>query len=696
MAPRPKAPRFVPFEHQERLREFFETTRTSSTWRGLLLYHSLGSGKTCTSILAATAAARAFGAKHVVVMTQAALRPNYAREMEVCGASAGASVSEQEPETEFVAYNGLQHKRLATWKADRFDDAVVVIDEVHNFCSRAATAGSVMRELYERLMAASGARFVLLSGTPIVNQPHEIAFAVNLARGPMRRYELRGEGVAEAADVARAVEGVDDVETMSGGIRVLVRPSGDEGEVVLRVREALRQARAPVRLAKQLDAEALPTDAEEFDRLFLTPSRDGSANRALFMRRVQGLVSHVDATSDPKEKAKYPRFEGVETVRLPMGAEQVKRYVIVRNQEIRQEKLAASFRQSDAKGGKISQVYRAYSRAACDFCFPQGLERPYASKMRASASELGSASEGEGGEDPGLQRAYEAALVRAMAELRRRAPKDLTLRRGALQRLSCKFAELLPRLRTDEGKALVYSQFRTVEGLGAMALALEANGWTRWSADAKGTKDTFAIYPSDDADAATAVLAAFNDATNLRGARIKALLITQSGAEGISLTAVRHVHLLEPYWNQIRIEQVIGRASRANSHAALPPAERTVRAHLYVATLPASEYAKEPALRRYDGSKTTDETVVALAEAKARVTDDFLTMMRQAAVDCTAACYAAPKSLPPEPDVRKDAARHVAQVVRKGGKKYVAIDGDTATLYDYLRYTEKGEMVAAA
>ena len=718
---KPRARAFAPFEHQARLRDFFATERASATWRGLLLYHSLGSGKTCTAILAALAAAKAFGAKRVVVMTQAALRPNYLRELQLCGAPPESGDEGKAPPTEFLAYNGLQHKRLAAMKAADFDGCVVIIDEVHNFCSRAATPGSVLRGLYDLLMATAGARFVLLSGTPIINQPHEIAFAINLARGPMRRHELRGDGVGEHVDAARAVDGVESADAIAGGggISLVVKQDGfAEDEVVLRAREALRAAGAPVRAAETRDAEALPTDPEEFDRLFLANGHEGgAANRALFMRRLAGLVSHVDATADPAEKAKYPRFEGVEEVRLTMGSEQVRRYVVVRNQEIRQEKLAASFRSQAQSSTKVSQVYRAYSRAACDFCFPQGLERPYASKMRhAELGEAAPADESSDEKEGALQRAYAAALTKAMEELRRRSAKEMTLRKGALGRLSCKFEELIPRLAKGKGKALVYSQFRTVEGLGALSIALLANGWGQGlpqglqgpappgllpvqrvkKGGGAAKAPTFAVYPSDDADAASAMLDAFNAPDNLRGERIKALLITQSGAEGISLKAVRDVHLLEPYWNDIRVQQVIGRAVRAGSHAELPAAERTVRAHLYLAMLPASEYAREPALRRYDGSKTTDEAVHAMAAAKARVIDDFLAMLRQAAVDCDAArerCYAPPKALGHEPDLRKDAARHVAQVVRKGGKKYVALDGDTNALFDYKRYTESGELV---
>ena len=47
---------------------------------------------------------------------------------------------------------------------------------------------------------------------------------------------------------------------------------------------------------------------------------------------------------------------------------------------------------------------------------------------------------------------------------------------------------------------------------------------------------------------------------NLYGEIIKVLMITASGAEGISLKNVRYVHITEPYWHPVRMQQVIGRA----------------------------------------------------------------------------------------------------------------------------------------
>ena len=56
----------------------------------------------------------------------------------------------------------------------------------------------------------------------------------------------------------------------------------------------------------------------------------------------------------------------------------------------------------------------------------------------------------------------------------------------------------------------------------------------------------------------------------LYGKLVKFFCITQSGAEGISLKNVRRVILVEPFWNNVRIEQVIGRAIRSCSHNSSP------------------------------------------------------------------------------------------------------------------------------
>ena len=59
-------------------------------------------------------------------------------------------------------------------------------------------------------------------------------------------------------------------------------------------------------------------------------------------------------------------------------------------------------------------------------------------------------------------------------------------------------------------------------------------------------------------------------------------MITSSGAEGISLRNCRFVHITEPYWHPVRVEQVIGRARRICSHKDLPLSERNVKVFIYL------------------------------------------------------------------------------------------------------------------
>jgi hypothetical protein len=120
--------------------------------------------------------------------------------------------------------------------------------------------------------------------------------------------------------------------------------------------------------------------------------------------------------------------------------------------------------------------------------------------------------------------------------------------------------------------------------------------------------------------------------SNLRGQLAAALLITRSGAEGISTKNVRQVHVIEPFWHANRVDQVIGRARRAHSHDALPPADRTVDVFIYLAT-----FSKEQAKAHgKDAGRTSDEHVHLVAQRKRALLLRLLGAMKRGAVDCGA------------------------------------------------------------
>ena len=182
--------------HQKIVRDYLNLY---TPYRGLLLYHGLGSGKTCTSIAIAEGMK---DSKNVIIMTPASLRANYIGELKKCGDSLykknqfwewistdehpealqtmsailnlpqefirqnrGAffvnikkksnydELSDSNKQTlenqlnemikqkyQFINYNGLREKRLSEmtsgYTKNLFDNSVVIIDEAHNFISR--------------------------------------------------------------------------------------------------------------------------------------------------------------------------------------------------------------------------------------------------------------------------------------------------------------------------------------------------------------------------------------------------------------------------------------------------------------------------------------------------------------------------------------------------------------------------------
>lgn len=63
--------------------------------------------------------------------------------------------------------------------------------------------------------------------------------------------------------------------------------------------------------------------------------------------------------------------------------------------------------------------------------------------------------------------------------------------------------------------------------------------------------------------------------------KLRALLLSSAGGEGLDLKGTRAVQIMEPHWNKEKIEQVIGRGRRYQSHEHLPEDQRKVKVEHY-------------------------------------------------------------------------------------------------------------------
>jgi hypothetical protein len=112
------------------------------------------------------------------------------------------------------------------------------------------------------------------------------------------------------------------------------------------------------------------------------------------------------------------------------------------------------------------------------------------------------------------------------------------------------------------------------------------------------------------------------DLNNKDGTQVKVVLISLAGSEGLDLKFIRQVHILDPWYNMNRIEQIIGRAVRTCSHKDLPFAKRNVELYLYGTLL--SDKREE----------AVDLYVYRLAELKAIQIGNVSRTIKEIAVDC--------------------------------------------------------------
>ena len=164
----------------------------------------------------------------------------------------------------------------------------------------------------------------------------------------------------------------------------------------------------------------------------------------------------------------------------------------------------------------------------------------------------------------------------------------------------------------------------------------------------------------------------FNALSNKYGRHCRMLMTTSAGSEGISLRHVRQVHIMEPYWNRVRIDQVIGRARRVYSHLELVAEQQNVQVFEYITKFPEKEITaleedvpelfldyikqkmgktgikkKEALISFYntfvtnynsmieqDENKTSDETLYLGGQRKYQLNRSFLELTRDGAIDC--------------------------------------------------------------
>lgn len=176
--PRDPNYQFHPTKVQSDIAQYFvDTIRPGSPENGLLLYWSLGAGKTCAAILILDKYLKQYPQyKKVYVLTSGSLRDNFLDQYcTICG---------ENPERttkmfEFITYNysGIIHKLPSP---EEMDGSIIVIDEVHNIIRGYINESANAMAVYNLLASLTESKFILLSGTPVTRWREELYYLLQL------------------------------------------------------------------------------------------------------------------------------------------------------------------------------------------------------------------------------------------------------------------------------------------------------------------------------------------------------------------------------------------------------------------------------------------------------------------------------------------------------------------------------------
>jgi hypothetical protein len=498
-----------------------EFINPDTPYLGVLIFHRIGAGKTCTAISIAENFKKT---KTILVVLPASLKGNFRNELRSsCGGNDYLTQAQRlelkslhpsDPNyTDILKtsdakidkyYTIISYNKFATLVKDNdlnLRNTVLIIDEIHNMISETGIYYELLYDMIKR--APLSLRIILMSATPIFDKPVEIGLTMNLL--PLKT----------------------PIPTGSEFYNTFI--------------ESTYTSRGFVYETKNMD---------------------------LFKQMIRGYVSYYRGAPPYV----FPAME-LFTVRCKMSDLQLKVYNTVAKTE---HTDMGNYLAED-----ISNSFLIGTRMISNVVFPN-------EKINFE----------------GFNSFNDDDL--SMAKLRTYSPK---------------FYKILRKIKKAEGTVFVYSNFKQYGGIKTFVKILEHHGFKNYEFNNAGKK-RFAIWSGDQtAGYKEEVKAVYNNINNVDGSQIKIILGSPSIKEGVSLLRVQEVHILEPYWNMSRLDQVIGRAIRFCSHKDLPKDKRKVSVYIYLAVHPSL-------------SETVDQRIWFMALQKQKIIREFEMALKESAIDC--------------------------------------------------------------
>lgn len=181
------------FEYQRYVYNYMINTDS----RGILLFHSVGTGKTITSISIAEEFRKLN--KEIIILSSKSLQANYKKEIETYNKKLNENITEEEliniiENYKFITSNSKNmisslssnlDKLLDNINTINLEDKIIIVDEAHNLFNSISNGSKMANEFYDIVMNTKKIKLIFLTGTPIINDPFEISIAFNMLYGPI-------------------------------------------------------------------------------------------------------------------------------------------------------------------------------------------------------------------------------------------------------------------------------------------------------------------------------------------------------------------------------------------------------------------------------------------------------------------------------------------------------------------------------
>ena len=317
-----------------------------------------------------------------------------------------------------------------------------------------------------------------------------------------------------------------------------------------------------------------PDTREKFDEIFINEELR-MKNAELFKKMCNGYISYFKG-GNPEA---YP-YKKTIIMHHSMNEYQYSVYKKVLKEEIEKDKtrdtsdLDDTVRYLDKSENVVELTGSMYnnSRLFCNIVFPE---------FKTPAGEL--INEKAKYAKTGLD------VFKKIITQKQLKSKELILKE--VERYSTKFASVARLIERSEGPVFVYSYY-IYYGVKAMATIMDLLGYREYNPRVVNPSDgkTYFIWKGGlDQELVLRAKNIYNSIENKDGSLIKIMFGTQSIMEGVDFKRVRQVHVLEPWWNDSRMQQIIARAIRLCSHKGLPADKRITDVFIHLSVLSSNE-----------------------------------------------------------------------------------------------------------